>query len=384
MSLNEKHTWREVDLSAIKNNFEVIKRSTNLPFYTVVKANAYGTGAKTIAKVYDELGSFGFCTATFSEAMELRKAGITKPILILGYTQPEKAYDLFKNNLTQVVFSWDYARRLNERALYPVDCHIKLDSGMGRLGFDLIGDKDIAHNRIRRLLNLPNLKFSGMFSHFPVADDVSEHSLAYTQRQVDLFRETARLCEKWGFGLKILHGQNSAGIARNLSAPFNAVRAGIILYGVQPSDRVVLPGIKPVMKLKTIVTHTKKIKAGQYIGYGLNFKAERDTEIATLAAGYADGVMRNLGFTGHKVEIEDKLYPVAGNICMDQMMVDITGSYIKPGDEVTVIGGRGENSWAETAKRAGTIPHELMCNISRRVPRVYTEKGKEVSIDYGM
>ncbi len=384
MTLNEKHCWAEVDLEAIKNNYNTVKRSSELPFYTVVKADAYGHGAKFLSGVYESLGTFGFCTATFGEAVELRKAGITKPILILGYTRPEKAHELFKNNLTQNVFSWEYAKALNDRALYPIDCHIKLDTGMGRLGFDLVGDKDRAFARIRRLLNLHNLRFSGMFSHFPAADDLGREALEYTQRQLDLFREAVDFTKKRGFDLKVLHGQNSAGIARNLRGPFNTMRAGVVLYGCQPSDQVVLPGITPTIKLRTIVTHTKKIKAGQYVGYGMNFKARRDTEIATLAAGYRDGVTRRLGFCGHRVEINGKLWPTAGNICMDQMMVDVTGGDVKPGDEVTVIGGCGENSFEETAKRVGTIPHELMCNISKRVPRVYTEKGKIVQITYYM
>lgn len=384
MELKERHCWAEIDIDAIKSNYELIKYTLERPFYTVVKADAYGHGAKYISKIYSQLDTFGFCVSCFSEAMELRSSGITKPILILGYTEPNKAYELFKNNLTQTVFSLEYATELNNQALYPVECHVKLDTGMGRLGFDLIGDREKAHSDIRKLLNMHNLKFTGMFSHFPAADAVDEKSLVTTQRQIELFSETARLMESWGFNLRILHGQNSAGIARKLNGSFNTMRAGIILYGHNPSDEVIFPGLKNAMKLKTIVTHIKTVKSGQTVSYGLNWTATHDTTVATLAAGYADGVSRILSFTGHKVLIGDKFYPVIGNICMDQLMIDITDSEIKVGDEVTVWGGEGENSIEAVAARTYTIPYEIMCGVSKRVPKVYREKGKTVHIEYGI
>ena len=384
MELLEKHCWAEIDIDAIKHNYNLIKDTFQRPFYTVVKADAYGHGAKYIAKVYSELDTFGFAVSSFNEAMELRNAGITKPILILGYTEPNKAYDLFKNNITQTVFSLEYAQNLSKFALYPVDCHVKLDTGMGRIGFDLISDKEKAQAEIKQLLNIPNLKFTGMFSHFPVADALDEHSLVYTQRRIDLYCETAKLMESWGFNLKILHGQNSAGIARKLNGCYNAMRAGIILYGNDPSDEVSLPGIRTAMKLKTVVTHVKTIKAGRQVSYGLHFTAEKDTKVATLASGYADGVPRLLSFADFKVKIGDKYYPVIGNICMDQLMVDITGSDVKVGDEVLVYGGDGENSIDNVARMTNTIPYEIMCAPTKRVPRVYKENGKIVHIEYGI
>lgn len=384
MDLKERHCWAEIDIDAIKSNYELIKYTLDRPFYTVVKADAYGHGAKYIAKIYSEMDTFGFCVSNFREAMELRNAGITKPILILGYTEPNKAYELFKNNLTQTVFSLEYAKALNEQALYPVECHVKLDTGMGRLGFDLLADKEQAYNDIRKLLNMHNLKFTGLFSHFPAADAVDEKSLILTQRQVELFSETARLMDSWGFNLKTLHGQNSAGIARKLNGSFNTMRAGIILYGHNPSDEVIFPQLKNTMKLKTVVTHIKTVKAGQSVSYGMNWTATQDTKVATLAAGYADGVSRLLGFTGHSVQIGDRYYPVIGNICMDQMMIDITDSDVKVGDEVTVWGGKGENSIENMARKTYTIPYEILCSVSRRVPRVYMEKGRICHIEYGI
>ena len=162
------------------------------------------------------------------------------------------------------------------------------------------------------------------------------------------------------------------------------MRAGIILYGHNPSDEVIFPQLKGAMSLKTVVTHIKTVKAGQTVSYGLNWTATRDTKVATLAAGYADGVTRLLGFTGHSVKIGEKYYPVIGNICMDQMMIDITGSDVKIGDEVTVWGGDGENSIDKTATKLYTIPYEIMCGVSKRVPRVYKENNKIVHIEYNI
>ena len=384
MELKEKHCWAEIDIDAIKSNYELIKYTLDKPFYTVIKADAYGHGAKYLAKVYSEMDTMGFCVSSFSEAMELRSAGITKPVLILGYTEPNKAYELFKNNLTQTVFSLEYAKALNDQALYPIECHVKLDTGMGRLGFDLIADKEKAYSDIRGLLNFHNLKFTGLYSHFPAADSLDEKSLVLTQKQVELFADTARLMESWGFNLKYLHGQNSAGIARKLNGVFNTMRAGIILYGINPSEAVIFPQLKPAMALKTVVTHIKTVKAGQSVSYGMNWTATQDTKVATVAAGYADGVSRILGFTGHKVKIGDRFYPVIGNICMDQMMIDITDSDVKIGDEVTVWGGEGESAVEKVAAKAYTIPYEMMCGVSKRVPRVYKENNRIVHIEYGI
>lgn len=384
MELKEKHCWAEIDVDAIRSNYELIKYTLEKPFYTVVKADAYGHGAKYIAKIYSEMDTFGFCVSNFSEAMELRNSGITKPILILGYTEPNKAYELFKNNLTQTVFSLEYAKALNDQALYPIECHIKLDTGMGRLGFDLLADKEKAYSEIRALLNMHNLKCTGVYSHFPAADALDDRALVMTQKQVEIFGDTVRLMESWGFNLKTMHGQNSAGIARKLNGKFNTMRAGIILYGVNPSEEVIFPQIKPAMSLKTIVTHIKTVKAGQSVSYGMNWTATQDTKVATVAAGYADGVSRILGFTGHKVKIGDRFYPVIGNICMDQMMIDITDSDVKIGDEVTVWGGEGESAVEKVAAKAYTIPYEMMCGVSKRVPRVYKENNRIVHIEYGI
>ena len=216
---------------------------------------------------------------------------------------------------------------------------------------------------------------------------LQEEEAQYTvseAKQMELFDMALDAAQRRGFDLKIIHGQNSAGISRKLNGKFNTMRAGIVLYGRQPSDEVILPGLKPAMSLKTIVTHIKTVKPGRCVSYGMNWHADRERKIATLAAGYADGVPRLLSFIGHSVEINGKSCPVTGNICMDQMMVDITDAGdIKIGDEALVLGGGGQLSMENVARKTHTIAHELMCAIPKRVPRVYTENGKICRIEYG-
>ncbi|MEG1801565.1 MAG: alanine racemase, partial [Oscillospiraceae bacterium] len=352
-------------------------------FYVVLKADAYGHGAKYLAKIYEELGAFGIAVSSFSEGMELRTSGIKLPILVLGYTDPTLARELFNNKISQCVFSFEYAEKLNQQALYPIDCHLKLDTGMGRLGFDVVGDKQASFSNMRKLLDLHNLKFTGIFSHFPVADALGAKEVAYTENQIKLFNETLDFLVRNGFDFKIIHGQNSAGILRNLGGRFNTMRAGIILYGENPSEEVGSGELQPTMTVRTIVTHLKTIKAGQFVGYGMCFEAVADTKIATIAIGYADGLPRQLKSSGHFVSINGREYPMVG-ICMDQCMVDVTGGGVELGDEVIVMGGYGNTSFGTISKKVGTISHQIMCGIQRRVPRVYIENGKVVNVECNM
>lgn len=380
IDLTEKHCWAEIDISAIKNNYNFIKNSSETPFYVTLKADAYGHGAKYLSTIYEALGAFGVAVSSFAEAMEIRKNGVKTPILILGYTEPSLAGELFHNNISQCVFSLEYAKNLNQKALYPVDCHLKLDTGMGRLGFDLVGDKENSYIEIRQLLDLHNLRFTGLFSHFPVADYLEEKEVSYTENQISLFNDCYGFLMRNGFDFRIVHGQNSAGILRNLRGKFNASRAGIILYGENPSLEIVGCELQSAMVVKTIVTHIKTIKAGQFVGYGMAFEAHKDTKVATIAIGYADGLPRQLQKSKHFVNIKGNEYPVIG-ICMDQCMLDITGSDIKLGDEVLAMGGYGNTSFDTIAQKVGTINYHILCGIQKRVPRVYLENGKIVHVD---
>lgn len=379
-NLIEKHCWAEIDLGAIKHNYNLIKDTFEKPFYVTLKADAYGHGAKYLSKLYEELGAFGIAVSSFSEAMEIRKFGVKTPVLILGYTDPCLAGELFHNNISQCVFSLGYAEELNQKALYPIDCHLKIDTGMGRLGFDLVGDKTGSFLQMKRLLDLHNLRFTGLFSHFPVSDYLGERELAYTEGQIELFNEALDFLSRNGFDFKFIHGQNSAGILRNLNGRFNVLRAGIILYGENPSTAIVGCELHSAMQVKTIVTHIKTIKPGQFVGYGMTFEAKKETTVATIAMGYADGLPRQLNQNRHFVNIKGEEYPVIG-ICMDQCMVDVTQGDVALYDEVLAMGGYGNTSFDTIAQKTGTINYHMMCGIQRRVPRVFVENGKTVYVE---
>ena len=383
MELFEKHCWAEISLDAIKNNFNFIKNSFNKPFYVVLKADGYGHGARYLAKVYEQMGAFGVAVSCFAEAMEIRNSGVKLPILILGYTSPEKASLLSKYQITQTVHSLEYAQALQQHSLYPIDCHIKLDTGMGRIGFDLVADKDKALEEMKALLQLPNLRFTGIFSHFPVADSLEAEDIAYTDRQIALFDEAVNYLTRYGFNFKIIHGQNSAAILRKLCGSFNTMRAGIILYGMFPSDSLAGGDLTPVMQVKTVVTHIKDIKAGQCVGYGLGYKADRPATIATVAIGYADGLPRYLKNKNYTMNINGTDYPLIA-VCMDQCMLDVTFGNVKVGDEVVAMGGSGAQSFDNIASLCGTINYEIPCGIQRRVPKVFVQDGKAVYVENNM
>lgn len=380
MKLIEKHCWAEIDLDAIKHNYNFIKNISGMPFYAVVKADGYGHGAKYLARIYEDMGAYGVAVSSFGEAMELRNSGIKLPILILGYTSPHLATQLSKNQLSQCVYSLEYAKELDKNSLYPIDCHLKLDTGMGRIGFDLVGDKENAFAEMKELLSFHNLRFTGIFSHFPVADSMEEEAVRYTERQIELFNEAYDYLTRYGFNFKVVHGQNSAAILRKLSGRFNTMRAGIILYGGTPSKDLAGCDLRPTMKIKTVVTHVKNVKKGQYIGYSMGYCAPVDMEIATVAIGYADGLPRQLKDRNYVMTINGVEYPLLA-VCMDQCMLDVTFGNIKVGDEVVAMGGTGRTSFDSIAQLTDCLNYEIICRVQRRVPRVYIENGKIMYVD---
>jgi len=383
MNLPEKHCWAEISLEAIKNNYNFIKDSFEKPFYVVLKADGYGHGARYLAKIYEEMGAYGVAVSCFAEAMEIRSSGVKLPILILGYTSPDKATMLSKNQISQTVHSLEYAKQLQQHSLYPIDCHIKLDTGMGRIGFDMIGDKEKALDEMKQLLTLPNLRFTGIFSHFSVADSLGAEEIEYTQQQMELFGEAVEYLTRYGFDFKTVHGQNSAGILRKLGADFNTMRAGIILYGMFPSSQLAGGDLTPVMQVKTVVTHVKEIKAGQRVGYGFSYTADFPTTVATVAIGYADGLPRALKDKNYTMNVNGVDYPVIA-VCMDQCMLDVTFGSVKVGDEVVAMGGSGAQSFDNIAALTGTINYEIPCGIQRRVPKIFVENGKAVYVENNM
>ncbi len=373
----EKHCWCEISIDSIIHNYNTIKNYALLPIIATVKADAYGHNSPFISKIYQDLDVLALSVASLDEALELRKNNIKKPILILGYTQSAFAQKLSENNLTQNVFSLEYAKALNENANEVIDCHIKLDTGMARLGFDVINDKENAFKDLLALKQFKNLNFTGVFTHFASADSSDDYDIKYTDMQITLFNEAVEFLKANDFCFTYIHGQNSGGIARGLNNNFNAIRPGCILYGYPPSDTVPFDNIIPALKLKSIITHIKPVKKGSHIGYSLAYTANEDITLATICCGYADGLPRALSSKDHHVEINGKLFKVVGRICMDQIMVDITnGENIKIGDEVIVLGGKGEASIESVAKKLNTTCGSITCGINKREARVFTKEGK--------
>ena len=362
----------EIDLDALKHNFEEIKKATTpgTGILAVVKADAYGHGAIEIAKTLIDSGAAGLCLATIDEAVELRKHGIEVPMMTLGFTDPTRFTDAVKYDVEQSVYSYEIAEKLSREALAQgktCKIHIKLDTGMGRIGFKTDGSET---DDIIRACTRPGIEPYGVFSHFAAADTDDDD---YTKEQYRLFMNQIGELEQKGIRFAKRHICNSAGILRFPEMHLDLVRAGIILYGLMP------PGcpkpktdidLKPVMNWYAKVIHVKTVPVGTTISYGRHFTAERPTEVTTVGIGYADGLSRKLS-NGFELVIGGKKCPIIGNICMDMCMVDTTDLELRPkvGDKVTVFGS--ERSADELADALGTINYEITCDVGKRVRRLY-------------
>ena len=378
----EAHCWAEVDLDAIRNNFRLVRRQVGeVPICAVIKADAYGHGDLEVARALAEEGAAWFAVSCLAEAEHLRRGGISQPILVLGMTQPAYARTLANQNITQTVFSLEYAQALAaaaQAAGVTVQCHLKADTGMGRLGFDLRADFEQAVAGLCACCELDGLAVTGMFQHFAVADAVGTACETFTEEQHTLFYQAvARVRQLHPLGT--IHACNSAGLMQHPEWGGDMVRAGIILYGHDPSGEIHLEGLRPAMQFKTVVSHVKDLLHGESVSYGRTFLADQPMRVATLCCGYADGYPRLLSGKG-VVSIRGKAAPVLGRVCMDQMMVDVTGiPEAEPGDEVIVLGGGTADRFCDAADKIGTIPYELLCGIARRVPRVFLRKGRPVN-----
>ncbi len=378
-----KRTWAEIDIDALLHNFKSIKNHTKGSLAAVVKADAYGHGAAVVAPILQDAGAQMFAVSNIDEALELRKSGIKKPILILGYTPASYADVLTENDIWQTVYSLDYATELSNSAKKgAVICHAKLDTGMSRLGFDCRTEALSGTNDIIKAAKLENISVTGAFTHFSSADGDGDSDGSFTNAQYERFTAAVKILTDNGINLEYTHCCNSAGLLMHTDKHQNLSRPGIILYGLTPSADI-LPNISllPVMSFKSTVSFVKTIKEGDCVSYGRRFVAKCDTVVATVAAGYADGYPRLLSGKGYVI-INGKKAPILGNVCMDQMVVDVTEiDGVKQGDEVTLFGDKLPVE--EVAKLCGTINYELICGVSRRVPRVYLSKGKEIKVvDY--
>lgn len=374
-------TWAEINLDALKYNFSGIKKCVKpeTKVMSVVKADAYGHGYEKCCKTLLECGTDAFAVATLSEALQIRRLGYDTPILILGVCEEEQAEELVRFGIMPNVHSIDFAKKISEVAQKmqkTAKIHIKIDTGMSRLGYVAGDDNSEVLAEIIEISKLPNIKIEGIFSHFACAD---EKEPEYTKLQFSRFMNICDGLSKEGVDIPLRHIANSAAIIMYPEMQLDMVRAGIILYGCYPSDEVdkkILP-LKPVMTVKSHISLIKEAKEGVGVSYGKTYITEGKTKIATVPIGYADGYLRCLAKKA-KMEVGTSLCSVIGRICMDQCMIDVT-NVNNICDEVTIFGD-GQITADDIASWMGSINYEVLCLISARVPRVYKEKGREDEI----
>ena len=384
-----RRTWAEVDLDSIEHNFNIIKQTVgnNTKIMCVIKADAYGHGAVYLAKLYEQCSASYFAVSNIEEAMQLRENGISLPILILGFTPACMAKTLADNNISQAVFSEDYAKELSNYAVQDnvnVKMHIKLDTGMSRIGFmyQCIERDGGSIEQIERVCQLPNLIHEGIFTHFAVSDEADEGKET-TLRQYECFSDAVEKLGTKNIHFEIIHCSNSGAIIDYKQTYFNCVRAGIILYGLSPSPK--LKGkidIIPSMQIKSVIAQIKTVEPDTHISYGGTYVTTKPTRIATVPIGYADGYSRSLSNRAY-MTVNGKKAKIVGRVCMDQLMLDISDiDGVKTGDEVIVIGDGNNNtvSFDDIAEMTGTINYEVVCLVGKRVPRVYLHNGKSVGI----
>ena len=387
-----KRTWAQVDLDAVESNYRAIRACVKpeTKVCCVVKADAYGHGAEMMAKIYEELGADWFAVSNLEEALQLRRAGAERPILILGYTPPRCAAALAENNIAQAVVGPDFAAELSREAVaagVTVRAHLQMDTGMSRVGFFYQdSSRDGASlDEMERACRLPGLDMEGAFTHFASADE-GETGRAYTARQFACFTGALRALEQRGIHFRLRHCANSAAIFDYPEMQLDMVRPGVILYGLMPSGDVEHPvPLTPAMTLVSTIALVKNVPEGTCVSYGRRFSAARPTRVATVPVGYADGFLRRFG-EGASLVVRGKRADVIGRVCMDQLMIDVTDiPDAAPGDEVTIFGRAdfGAETADEIAARAGTIGYEVICGIATRVPRVFLRGGREVGVlDY--
>ncbi len=366
--------WAEINLGAIAHNMREIRRITkpNAKIMAIVKANGYGHGAVEVARVALTNGADRFGVSILSEGIQLRKAGFGVSILILGYTPPEEVHDVIKHNLTQTVYTYELAEALSWVAVKQrkvAKIHIKVDTGMGRIGFS---PTENSLQTICKIAKLPNIEVEGVYTHFACADAKDK---SFSEQQYETFTKFIQGLESKGLQIPIKHAANSAAIIDLPDSHLDLVRPGIILYGHYPSEEVNKTKIdlRPAMTLKAQISYVKEVPKGTAISYGRTFVTSAETSIASLPLGYADGYSRLLSSKG-EVLVHGQRCSVVGRICMDQCMVRVSDlKDVKVGDEVVIMGKQGasEVNAEEIAGKMNTINYEVLCMITERVPRVF-------------
>lgn len=376
------NTYVRIDLDAIRENIETVRRKTGTAVMAVVKADAYGHGAVPVAQHLRDICSF-FGVSSAAEALELRQAGLDNPILILGHT-PVDAFPLVvEQEIRPAIFRWEDALALSEEAQRQgktAKFHFAVDTGMSRIGFQAEED---AAELCCRIAGLPGLCPEGLFSHFATADCADLSKAREQARKFDWFCD---LLKRRGLEIPIRHMNNSAGLM-NFTDQYDMVRCGIVTYGLYPSPEVdpkLLP-LKPALSWHSHISHVKTLPAGREVSYGGLYVTREDTRVATIPVGYADGYWRSLSGRFY-VLIHGRRAPILGRVCMDQLMVDVTHiPQTQPGDPVTLVGHDGDEviTVEQIAGEAGSFNYEFICGISRRVPRVYQQGGQQIrSVHY--
>lgn len=386
-----KRTWAEISLNAIEHNYNVIRNKVadDTKVCCVIKADGYGHGAVEISQVYEKLGADFFAVSNIDEGIEIRKSGSKLPIVILGYTPVSEAENLAEYDISQAVFSLEYAKELSEKCVEE-DCickmHIKVDSGMSRIGFmcQEFPRDEYSIEEICEACCLPNLEVEGLFTHFCVSDEDAE-GREFTNKQYENFIHVRDSLKKRGVDISVVHCSNSGAIEDYPETCCDMVRAGIILYGLAPSSKLAdRLDLVPAMTLKTVVAFVKEVQKGATISYGRTFTADRKMKIATVPIGYADGFIRQNAKDGYMM-VNGKKAKIVGRICMDQTMLDVTDiEDVKTGDEVVVFGTgeNGEPTADSLAENTGTINYETVCLVGKRVPRIYIKDGKIENVMY--
>lgn len=378
--LRRMRTWAEIDLDALEHNYHTLRALAprDCKFLGLVKADAYGHGAVPIAWKLQSLGADMLAVACVSEALELRQAGVTMPILCLGRTSEELTSLLLDYEVIQTVEDLATARTLSDeagKAGKSLTVHVKLDTGMGRLGFLWRKGEDNSRvlEEIQALCALPNLNVEGLFTHFADADSNEEYSM----EQLTRFLDAKAALEKRGIKFPICHCGASAAVLNYPCTHMDMIRPGIALYGYYPApgmEGLDGPGLEPVMKVKSRICAVRSLPAGSCVSYGCTVTLKRDSKVAVVPIGYGDGYPRSLS-NRMTMEIRGQACPILGRICMDMTMVDVTDlAEVQPGDTAVVYGQGLE----EAAHLSGTIVYELLCDLTPRVPRIYLEQGQEV------
>lgn len=382
MNFTRRAVWAQIDLDAAAHNMRQIRKHVgpDVKIAAVVKANAYGHGSVELAKTFAENGADCFAVSSLDEAVELRRyAHINKEIFILGHTDARRTEELLTYDIEPAVFNLKNAEFFSQEAQRlgkTLRVHIAVDTGMSRVGFQV---NEFSVSEIKAIAALPNIEIRGMFTHFAVSDIKDK---TFTREQYGHFRWMCKRMEEEGIHIALRHCCNSAAVLELPEYYCDMVRPGIIMYGCEPSPDVDIKpyDLRPVMSLRCCIAHVKLIDAGATVSYGRHYTAPSRRKIATLPVGYADGYSRILSgkvdvlYHGHRV-------PQVGAICMDQCMIDVSGeANVHAGDEVVLFGRQGDSfiPIEEIAAVCGTINYEIMCNISRRVPRVYMKNGKVV------